>query len=113
MAITAANRVREAIIKLNGAEFTYADMPKVNNPQSVLYKMANITGEIEHMRDIVTGEGGRPVKVYKEIRVKLRGPKSDMPQSDPLEYWKKCVPEWFPVPQFKGQSRIYDSWNNG
>lgn len=106
MSISNANRVRQFIISLRGAEFTVDDLPEVNNPHSVLYKLEK-QGEIE----VVGHTKGRDkspkqTKVYREIGVKLRGAKADMPQDDPMRNWKQVFPEMFAYPKLKGSSRI-------
>lgn len=110
MAMSNANTVRKFILDLKGSTFTLNDLPKVNNPHSVLYKLEG-HGEIEPVGFTESANGGtKPMKVYREVNVRMRGARNDVERDDPMTNWKGVMPDWFVPPSFAGNRRVFNNW---
>jgi len=103
--------IRQAILNMNGREFTAMDMPHVNNRSSLLYKLET-QGELICIRRIDGVTSTKPLKVYKAANLADLSSygKTEVKMKDKFEAWKGVYPDFFTLPSMEGRSRLIARW---
>jgi len=102
--------IRQAILNMNGREFTAMDMPNIKNRSSLLHKLESQNELVcVGRKEGITST--KPLKIYKVATIAdFSSCGKHVKLSEIFEAWKGVYPEFFTLPSMEGRSRLIARW---